>query len=271
MDDLPIPEALAPYMGLAVAVATALLILVVGWIASKWANRLLARILRKREIDEALTRFLASLAQYLVLAVAIIIALAHVGLETTSLVALLGAGALAIGLALQGSLSHFASGVLLLLFRPFTIGDFVDAGGKTGTVDEIGLFATSITTPDNHRVTIPNSSITGGPITNYTILGKRRAVISVGVAYGSDVDQVSALLLEAVGAVDTVLEDPAPAAVFIELGASSLDFAARVWADNANFVAMQHDARKAIYDRLNAAGIDIPFNQIVVHRAEAPA
>ncbi|PRP90746.1 Small-conductance mechanosensitive channel [Enhygromyxa salina] len=271
MKDLPVPEALQPYMGMIVAVATALLIFLVGWILSKSAHGLVTRALRKRKLDEALARFLAALTQYMVLAAALIVALAQVGIETTSLVALLGAAGLAIGLALQGSLAHFASGVMLLLFRPFTIGDFVDAGGKSGIVNEIGLFATSVTTFDNHRVTIPNGSITGGPITNYTILGKRRAVINVGVAYGSDIDEVSAMLLEAVTPIETVLDDPAPAAVFVELGASSLDFAVRVWAENEHFGAMQHTARKAVYDRLNAAGIDIPFSQIVVHQAEAAA
>lgn len=227
---VPVPEALQPYMPLIIGAATAVLIFIVGWLVSKWTH-----------------------------------ALARVGLETTSLVALLASAGLAIGLALQGSLSHFASGVMLLLFRPFTVGDFVEAGGKTGTIEEIGLFATTLTTPDNHRVTIPNSSITGGAITNFTILGKRRAVINVGVAYGSDVDEVEQMLLAAVGELEAVLDVPGPAAVFGELGASSLDFAVRVWAQNADFGAMQHAARKAIYDKLNAEGIDIPFNQIVVH------
>ena len=268
MKELPLPEVLKPFMPLIVGVVTALVVYVLGWLVSKWAHKLATRVLRKRGLDESMSRFLAALTQYTVLAAAVIIALARVGLETTSLVALLGSAGLAIGLALQGSLSHFASGVMLLTFRPFTIGDFVEAGGKTGSVEEIGLFATSLTTPDNHRVTIPNSSITGGAITNYTQLGTRRAVINVGVAYGSDVTKVSELLLEAVAGVPTVLEDPAPAAVFMELGASSLDFAVRVWAKNEDFGAMQHAARKAVYDQLNAAGIDIPFNQVVVHQGQ---
>jgi small conductance mechanosensitive channel len=254
-------------MPLITGVVTALLIFVIGWMISKWVHGLVTRMMRNRKLDEALGRFLASIAQYAVLAATVIAALGRVGVETTSLVALLGTAGLAIGLALQGSLAHFASGVLLLVFRPFTIGDSVEAGGKTGTIEEIGLFATSLTTFDNQRVTIPNGAITGGAITNFTILGKRRATIDVGVAYGSDIDLTTKLLLEAASETQLVLADPEPAAVFVNLGASSLDFAVRVWAKNADFGPAQHATRKAIYDRLNAAGIEIPFNQIVIHQA----
>ncbi|WP_052548099.1 mechanosensitive ion channel family protein [Enhygromyxa salina] len=267
MDAIPVPEALQPYMPLIVGAITALLIFVVGWVVSKWTHGAVTRLMRKRDLDEALARFLASIAQYLVLAATVIAALGHVGVETTSLVALLGTAGLAIGLALQGSLSHFASGVMLLVFRPFTIGDFVEAGGKSGTIAEVGLFATSMTTLGNERVTIPNGAITGGPITNFTILGKRRAQIDVGVAYGTDIEVVTQLLLEAAKDSELVLTDPAPAAVFLNLGASSLDFSLFVWANNADFGPAKHVTRKAVYDRLNAAGIELPFNQIVVHQA----
>lgn len=269
MPELPFtaPAFLEPYMPWIVGTVVVLLIFVGGWIVSKWTHALMIRALRRSKLDESLARFLASLAQYAVLAAAIIMALAKVGLETTSLVALLASAGLAIGLALQGSLSHFASGVMLLVFRPFTINDYVEAGGKSGTIDEIGLFATTMITPDNHRVTIPNSSITGGPIINFTVMGKRRAVIKVGVAYGADVDRVVELLTEAVDAVPAVMDDPAPTVVFVDLGASSLDFDVRVWAPNDTFFPMQHAVRKAIYDKLNGAGIDIPFNQVVVHQA----
>jgi small conductance mechanosensitive channel len=271
MDPLPVPDVLQPWMQLIVSVAKALAFLVLGWIVAKWTHNLLLRVFRSRGLDEAIARFLAALSQVLILAAVIIGVLGRFGLETTSLVALLASGGLAIGLALQGSLSHFASGIMLLLFRPFAIGDWVEAGGKSGVVHEIGLFATTLTTFDNHRVTLPNSSITGGPITNYTVLGTRRAAINVGVAYGSDIDQIRALLLEAVESTGLILDEPEPAAVFVELGASSLDFAVRIWATNDNFGAAQHEARKAIYNRLNAANIDIPFNQIVIHQGPAAA
>jgi small conductance mechanosensitive channel len=269
VSDIPVPAALQPYLPLIVGIVTALLIFTIGWLIAKWAHTLIAKLLRRRSADESLVKFLSALAQFAVLAATVIAALGQVGVETTSLVALLGTAGIAIGLALQGNLSHFASGVMLLLFRPFTVGDFIEGGGKSGTVDEVGLFATVLTTPENHKIIIPNAGVTGGPIINFTTLGKRRARIEVGVAYGSDIDQVTEILREAAQSVPDVLTDPEPGIVFTGLGASSLDFAVMVWADNPNFFPIQHQVRKAIYDRLNAAGIDIPFSQIVVHQATA--
>jgi small conductance mechanosensitive channel len=267
MEDLPVPEPLAPYMPLIVGIATAILIFVVGWLLAKWTHTLVAKLLRRRHLDESLVRFLASLLQFAVLAATVIAALGQVGVETTSLVALLGSAGIAIGLALQGNLSNFASGVMLLLFRPFTVGDFIEGGGKTGTVDEIGLFATTMTTPENHRVIVPNGQVTSNPITNFTVLGKRRATITVGVAYGSDIDEVVELLLEAARSVELVLTDPEPGVAFTSFGPSSLDFTVHVWALAQDFGPMQHAVRKAVYDRLAAAQVEIPFNQIVVHQA----
>lgn len=266
MTEIPVPEALQPYMPLIVGIVTALLIFTAGWLLAKWSHTLIAKLLRRRSLDESLVRFIASLVQIAVLAATVIAALSQVGIETTSLVALLGSAGIAIGLALQGNLANLASGVMLLLFRPFTIGDFVEGGGKTGTIDEIGLFATTMTTPDNHRVIVPNGSITSNPITNFTTLGKRRATISVGVAYDSDVDQVVALLSEAARSCEQVLTDPAPGVAFVDLGASSLDFNVMVWTLAADFLPAQHAVRKAIYERLNEAGIEIPFQQVVVHQ-----
>jgi small conductance mechanosensitive channel len=267
MTEIPVPEALQPYMPLIVGIVTALLIFTIGWLAAKWISTLVVKLLRRRSVDESLIRFLAALIKVAVLAATVIAALAQVGVQTTSLVALLGSAALAIGLALQGNLSNFASGVVLLLFRPFTIGDFIDGAGKTGTVEEIGLFATTLTTPENHRVIIPNTSLTGGPITNFTTLGKRRATIQVGVAYGSDVRQVVEVLREAVSSCEQVLADPEPRIVFAEFGASSLDFNVMIWMLTPDFIMTQHAARIAIYERLDAAGIEIPFQQVVVHQA----
>ena len=263
---IPVPEPLQPYMPLIVGIVTALLIFGIGWLLAKWTHTLVAKLLRRRSIDESLIRFIASMMQFMVLAATVIAALSQVGIETTSLVALLGSAGLAIGLALQGNLANFASGVMLLLFRPFTVGDYIEGGGKTGTVEEIGLFATKMTTPENHRVIVPNGSITTNPITNYTTLGTRRATITVGVAYGSDIDQVQNLLLEAARSVDEVLDDPEPAVVFTSFGANSLDFAVQVWSKKDDFLAMQHEVRKAVYDCLGTARIDIPYAQVVVHQ-----
>lgn len=266
MNDIPVPESIEPYMPLIVGIVTALLIFGIGWLLAKWTHTLVAKLLRRRALDESLVRFLAALMQFTVLAATVIAALSQVGIETTSLVALLGSAGIAIGLALQGNLSNFASGVMLLLFRPFTVGDFVEGGGKTGTIEEVGLFATKMTTPENHRVIVPNGSITTNPITNFTTLGKRRATVSVGVAYGSDIDEVTELLLEAGRSVENVLTDPEPSVAFTGFGASSLDFSVHVWSLTSNFLEIQSGVRKAIYDHLAGAQIEIPFNQIVVHQ-----
>lgn len=267
MNEIPVPEALQPFMPMIVGAVTAVLILVLGWMVAKWMLAGVASLLRSRTNDELLSRFVATLVQYLVFAAAVITALARVGVETLSLVALLGSAGLAIGLALQGSLSHLASGVLVILFRPFNVGDSIEGGGRSGVVTEVGLFATVLTTPENHRVVVPNGAIMSNAIVNFTVLGTRRARFELGVAYGSDIERVTELLREAASSVEGILDDPAVGVMFNGFGASSLDFAVHVWAPNETFFSMQPKVRQAIYDKLRGAGIDIPFNQIVVHQA----
>lgn len=262
------PEPLQPYQGLIVGAATALVIFIVGWIAAKWVHALSLRAARKSKMDEALARFLSAMAQYAVLAFAVIAALSKVGVQTTSLVALLGAAGLAVGLALQGNLGNFASGVMLLFFRPFTLGDRVRVAGEDGQVKNIGLFATTMMTPRNEEKIVPNSSITSDVIVNYTSQQTLRGGIAVGVAYGTDVSRAMEVMIEACKSVDSVLSDPAPSVNFSGFGASSLDFEVRPWAKTADYLGMLHDVRIALYDALNAAEIEIPFDQIVVHRAD---
>lgn len=245
----------------------AVIVFAVGWVVSKWASAGVLRAGRLRKIDEALVRFLSGLAQYAVLAFTVIAALSKVGIETTSMVAVLGSAGLAIGLALQGTLGHFASGVLILFFRPFSIGDVVTAAGQIGVVKDIGLFATTLTTPDNQTHIIPNGSVVGGVITNITGAGTRRATVSFGVAYGSDIAQVAELATAAAKSCPAVLKVPEPDVLFVNLGASSLDFNVNVWSAAVDFIIVQHQVRRAVYEALNAAEIEIPFNQIVVHQA----
>jgi len=261
------PEALQPYEGLIVGTATALIIFVVGWIVSKWVYAFCLRAARRSKMDEALARFLSSMAQYAVLAFAVIAALSKVGVQTTSLVALLGAAGLAVGLALQGNLGNFASGVMLLFFRPFTLEDKVRVAGEDGQVKSIGLFATTMKTPSNEEKIVPNSSITSDVIINYTSQSMLRGGIAVGIAYGSDVNQAMAVMIEACKSVESVLGDPAPSVNFSGFGASSLDFEVRPWATTDDYLGMLHEVRIALYEALNAAEIEIPFDQIVVHQA----
>ncbi|MEM1182256.1 MAG: mechanosensitive ion channel domain-containing protein [Acidobacteriota bacterium] len=267
MDWNKLVEDFPQVMDWAVNIGTALAIFIVGWIFSKWVYSLVLKALRKGQLDEALARFLGSLAQWGVLGFTVIAALARVGVETTSLAAVLAAAGLAVGLALQGSLSHFASGVMLLVFRPFTIGDRVTAAGSTGKVEDIGLFATTLSTPANERIILPNAAVTGDTIVNHTATGRIRTSIDAGVAYGADIDEVCKVLLEAANSCELVLDDPGPGVAFVEMAASSLNFKVHCWAEPANNVDMQHQVRQAIYDKLNAAGIEIPFDQVVMHQA----
>lgn len=245
----------------------ALGIFIGGWILSKWANRLALRAFRTAKLDEALARFFASMVQWGLLAFAAIAALDKAGVETTSIAAVVAAAGLAVGLALQGSLSNFASGVLLLIFRPFTIGDKITTAGHNGTVEDIGLFAVTLSTPANERIIIPNASVTGDSIINHTATGRIRTTIAAGVAYGADIDQVCKILLKAAEDADLVLDDPAPGVAFLDMAASSLNFGLHCWAEPKHFVDMQHNVRREIYNKLNEAGVEIPFDQIVVHKA----
>ena len=199
-----------------------------------------------------------------------IAALNRVGIQTTSLVAVMASAGLAVGLALQGSLSNFASGVLILGFRPFVLDDFVEIGGKSGTVEDIGLFMTRLLTPNNEIVLVPNSEVTGSSITNYTAKGVRRTVVDIGVAYGVDVRKVKEILEDVAKGVPNTLEDPAPSVILANFGASSLDFQVRSFAKVPDFFPMIAELKLRIYERLEQEGIEIPFNQIVVHQAEEP-
>lgn len=248
----------------AIMLLKAILIFIVGWIVSKWANRLTYKMLPK--LDQALRGFLAGIAQYTVLAATVIASLGAVGVETTSLVAVLASAGLAIGLALQGSLANFASGIMILFFKPFIIGHKVTAGGHTGTVTDVGIFATTLLTPAAEVIIIPNKSVTGGAIVNHTVRGNIRATVSVGVAYGTKVEEAMDIMLKAAKSSDLVLTDPQPAVAFVGLGASSIDFDVRVWATSDNWGAMQHNVRTSLYNALNEANIEIPFNQLVVHK-----
>jgi small conductance mechanosensitive channel len=262
-----LPDPIDPYAGLVAGVIVALVIFIVGWMIAKWASAITLRGLRRGKVDEALARFLSSVAQYTVLAAVAIAALGAVGVQTTSLVAIFGAAGLAVGLALQGSLSNFASGVMILLFKPFVLDDKITAGGHTGLATDIGLFATTLMLPTNEKIIIPNSGITGGSIVNHTTVGTLRGTVEVGVAYGANVGQVIDVLGAAARKADLVLADPAPAVAFTDMAASSINFSVHGWCKAADYTAMLHNLRRAIYEELNAAGIEIPYDQVVIHNA----
>ena len=259
------PPEIQPYVDIAVDVTTAILIFIVGIVVAGWAASLIRRGLKKRDLDASLIGFLSSLGRWLVLAAAVIAALEAVGVQTTSLVALLGSAGIAIGLALQGNLAHFASGVMILIFKPYRVDEYIETAGKEGWVKEVGLFTTTMLTVDNETVIIPNGAATGGVIINYSRAGTRRVGVDVGVAYGTKVSQVIEILDAATKACEFVEQDKPVVIAFVGLGASSIDFKILAHCTPANYADMLHTVRTAAYNALDKAGIEIPFNQLVLH------
>ena len=248
--------------------AGALVLLIVAWIVAGWSGRLVGAGMRRAKIDETLTRFTSKSVGWVILLLAVLACLSVFGIETTSFAAVIGAAGLAIGLAFQGTLSNFAAGVMLLVFRPFKVGDVINAAGTLGKVDAIELFTTTLDTFDNRRFIVPNSSIFGATIENVTYHPKRRADIDVGVDYSADIDETRRVLEGAAAAAAAVaggLTDPEPAVILLGLGASSVDWSVRVWANADDFGAVKQATIRAVKYALDEAGIGIPFPQMDVH------
>jgi len=248
------------YVELGMNVVIAAAILIGAFWASGLAKRQINKLgLKHEELDDTLFLFLASLAKYAILAIAIVFVLSRFGIQTTSLVALLGAAGLAIGLALQGTLSNLAAGVMLLGFRPFKIGDFVDVGGHSGPGKAITLFTTEIATSDNVQITIPNGDIWASSIKNYSFYDRRRCDIVIGVSYDTDLKKAEAALRKVIDTDDRALSDPAPFVKVTNLGDSSVDFTIRVWAMADDFWNMKFAMLQAIKEEFDRQEIDIPY------------
>ena len=250
----------------------AIIILIVGWIVSGWVYRAVNKGLSRIEkFDVTLRGFFASFAKYLVLIFTGLAVLSQFGIQTASLIAVLGAAGLAIGLALQGTLSNVAAGVMLLLFRPFKVGDYVEAGGHAGTIKAISLFVTEMATPDNVQILIPNGAVWGSSVMNYSFHAQRRVDFLIGIGYGDDIGRAMTAVRAVIDADNRALNDPEPMVVVGELGDSSVNLIVRVWCNAADYWAVKFDMTKAIKERLDADGIEIPFPQRVVHMAQAAA
>lgn len=243
----------------------AILLFIIG----KWVARLISNVSRKtlgaRNIDPTLVGFIGNAVYILLMVIVIIASLNLIGVQTASFVAIIGAAGLAIGLALQGSLSNFAAGVLLIIFRPFKVGDFVEAAGTAGIIEEISIFTTQLRTGDNKAVIIPNSNITGGNIINYSAKDTRRVDMVFGVGYGDDLDKARKIIEEVVAADDRVLDEPAVTVGIIELGDSSVNFAVRPWVKTSDYWPTLFALNEAMKKRFDAEGISIPFPQRDVH------
>ncbi|WP_300668482.1 mechanosensitive ion channel domain-containing protein [Desulfoluna sp.] len=246
-------------------VVAALIILVLGRIAAGVVRRLLRNVMTKGRVEPTLISFVCSVVYVGLMAFVIIAALGKLGMQTTSFIAVLGAAGLAVGLALQGSLANFASGVLLVIFTPFKVGNFVEAGGSAGVVDEIGIFSTIIKSPDNKRIIIPNAQVTGGIIINHTAEEIRRVDLVAGVGYGDDLDLVRKTLEEVLAGEPMILESPAPTIAVSELGESSVNFVVRPWVKTTDYWTVWFALHEAIKKSFDAKGISIPFPQHDLH------
>ena len=249
-----------------VDIVGAIVLLIIGWTVAGWARRGIRHALeRVPRMDETLKPFLAKLVWYVIMAFVLVAVLSQFGVQTTSVIAILGAAGLAIGLALQGTLANVASGVMLLFLRPFNIGDYVDAGGIAGTVVEIGLFNTEIKTSKGLCLIVPNKIIWESPITNFSRNPTRRFDITVGISYGDEVNGATDLLMGLLTGDERILDDPEPLAVVEELGNSAVIINLRAWTRAEDFWAAIWDLKKAIKVELEAAGYSIPFPQRDIH------
>ena len=248
-----------------IKVIAALAIFIIGrWIA-KGIRRGVRRMMEKGGADPIIIGFVGSIVYIGMLAFVIVAALGQLGIQTTSFIAILGAAGLAIGLALQGSLANFAAGFLMIIFRPFKVGDFVEAAGVAGVVKDMQIFTTTMKTGDNKTIIIPNAKISGDNIINYSAEENRRVDMTVGVAYDADLSKVRDVLNDIISKDERILSDPPPLVVVGELADSSVNFIVRVWTKSGNYWGVMFDANETIKNRFDEAGIGIPFPQRDIH------
>jgi len=259
------PETIALATQYALRVVGALLLLFVGWTIAGWTERIVGKRLTAVEFDLTLTRFFSMISRYVVIALTVISCLRLFGVDTTSFAAIIAAGGLAIGLALQGSLSNFASGVMLLAFRPFKVGDVVDVAGKIGKVVAIELFTTKLDSPDNRRFIIPNSAIFNDVIENKSFHATRRVDVEVGTDYAANLDETQRILEATASALPQRLQDQSVEAALLALGDSSIAWQVRVWVAADDWWAVKKQLTRDLKVALDEAGIGIPFPQMDVH------
>ena len=266
MDNIDISSLIELYViPWSIKIVLALAIFYIGRMVVSSVVGVVSKLMRSRGTDEILVSFLSAILRWALLLFVIIAALSQLGINTTSLVALLGAAGLAIGLSLQSSLSNFASGVMLIIFRPFTKGDFVEAGGAMGVVDKISIFTTTMTSPDNKEIIVPNGAILGNNITNFSARPTRRVDMVFGISYDDDIRKAKQLLEEIIAADERVLAEPAPVIALGELGDSSVNFLVRPWAKSEDYWRLLWDTTETVKLKFDEAGISIPYPQMDVH------
>jgi len=243
----------------------AIAIIVIGRIIVGILTKIVRRFMTKADVDETLTKFVVSLARIGLMVFVFIAALGTLGIETASFAALIAAAGLAIGFALQGSLSNFAAGVMLIIFRPFRAGDYVEAGGAAGTIESVNIFSTIMKSPDNKKLIIPNSKITGDSIINYSAKETRRVDMVFGIGYDDDIRKAKATLVQILASDDRILKDPAPTVAVSELADSSVNFVVRPWVKTGDYWGVLFDITEKVKLTFDEQGISIPFPQQDVH------
>ncbi len=252
-------------------IIVALIIFYVGRMVIALVVRGLRKIMRKQGIEKTLETFVCNLVRVALLVVVIIAAISQLGIQTTSFIAIFGAAGLAVGLALQGSLSNFAAGVLIVLFRPYKVGDWIEGAGISGSVEQVQILTTVLKTGDNKQVIVPNSQIMGSIITNYSANDTRRVDMVIGVSYSDDIDKVRSTIRELVDADDRILEEPACTIAVSALADSSVNFVVRPWVKTSDYWPVMFDLTEAIKKRFDKEGISFPFPQQDVHLYQATA
>lgn len=245
----------------------AVIVFLVGRVLIRMLNRLVGRLMDKRNVDISIKTFVKSLVNILLTVLLIISVVGALGVETTSFAALLASAGVAVGMALSGNLQNFAGGLVILLFKPYKVGDWIDAQNVSGTVKEIQIFHTILTTADNKLIYVPNGALSSGVVTNYSNQTTRRVEWIVGVDYGEDYNKVEKVVREVLAADKRILDDPAPFIALHALDASSVNVVARVWVNSADYWGVYFDINKAIYATFNEQGINFPFPQLTVHQA----
>jgi small conductance mechanosensitive channel len=243
----------------------AIVIFVVGRWVAKGVSKVIRRVMTKSKTDETLVSFVTNLSYVALLAFVIIAALNRLGIQTASFIAVLGAAGLAIGLALQGSLGNFAAGVLMIIFKPFKVGDFIEGAGTAGVVEEIQIFTTQLKTPDNKTIIVPNAKMTADNITNFNVKGTRRVDFVFGIGYDDDIDKARSIIKEIIDQDERVLKDQEPVIVVSELADSSVNFTVRAWTSSGDYWSFYFDTMEKVKKQFDAQEISIPFPQRDIH------
>jgi small conductance mechanosensitive channel len=242
---------------------------VVVFIVGRWVAKVLTnfveKIMNKKEVDPTIVSFVANMTYVALLVFVVLAALGQLGIQTTSFIAVIGAAGLAIGLALQGSLSNFAAGFLMIIFRPFKVGDYIEGAGVAGTVESIQIFTTQLKSPDNKTVIIPNAKLTADNITNYTVKGTRRVDLVFGIGYGDDIDKAKKIMTDILEKDERILKDPATKIAVVELADSSVNFIVRPWVKGDDYWDVYFDTTENVKKSFDAEGVSIPFPQRDVH------